>query len=396
MSITSLAIRNLLRKPFRSAIIFLAMASITLTLFSLMTIYYATNEGLKQGISRLGADAMVVPKGFEAKTEGALLAGSPSEFYMKESVKERLREFKEIKEMTSQLFIISAPLACCSVSDTMLIGFEPDRDFTIIPWLRDRFKETLSSIDVIVGTNILSDVGGKIQFYGQEFFIKGKLEPTGMRFIDSSVFMPIPTARKMIAESAEKALKTPNIAPDEVSVVLLKFTESINPEEIAIRIEHSISDVQVILSEDILRGARKTLSVPLRAALFSALIQWVASILMISALFSVSILERTKECGILRAMGSRKRDILKIFLTEASIVSALGGLVGVISGGVFILFFGGLIKITLGMPFLMPSPLRFIVLGSILFLFSIASGVALSIYPALRVSKKGIHSAILG
>jgi ABC-type antimicrobial peptide transport system permease subunit len=46
----------------------------------------------------------------------------------------------------------------------------------------------------------------------------------------------------------------------------------------------------------------------------------------------ISVSERTKEIGIRRAVGARRRDILVQFILEAAAVTALGGLIGVILG----------------------------------------------------------------
>ena len=46
----------------------------------------------------------------------------------------------------------------------------------------------------------------------------------------------------------------------------------------------------------------------------------------------VSVRERTREIGILKAFGARKRDILQVFLFEASLIAVIGSLIGVIVG----------------------------------------------------------------
>ena len=60
-----------------------------------------------------------------------------------------------------------------------------------------------------------------------------------------------------------------------------------------------------------------------------ALISMVVSAIMIIIVMYISVLERTQEIGILRSIGARKKDILKMFITEASMLGLIGGVLGV-------------------------------------------------------------------
>ena len=55
----------------------------------------------------------------------------------------------------------------------------------------------------------------------------------------------------------------------------------------------------------------------------------VVSAIMIIIVMYISVMERTQEIGILRSIGARKKDILKIFITEATMLGGIGGIFGV-------------------------------------------------------------------
>lgn len=370
------------------------MTALAGTLFTLTVIYMSVGNSIERARARLGADAVVVPVGARQETEGILLSGVPSEFYMDAEVADRLKEIEGVSGTASQLFIVSAQLSCCTVSDTMLIGFDPEKDFTISPWLRESLEKKLSDDEVIAGTNILAGLGGRIKFYGEEFRIAGKLEPTGMRFIDSSVFIPIKGARRMVSGSEEKALRTLKIGTDEISAVLLRFEEGISFEETAIRIEHSLPQVKVVLSNDVLRTARRNLAVPIKSVFAAGAIQWAVSLLMVGVIYSLSLGERKREIGLLRAMGAKRRDVRSIFFYEILLVSGGGGLAGITLGIVFTLSFQDLIKVFFGVPFLLLPSVQLFLLAAVALLLVTASGFLVTFYPIVRESGKSILDII--
>ena len=92
----------------------------------------------------------------------------------------------------------------------------------------------------------------------------------------------------------------------------------------------------------------------------------------------VSVSERTREIGIRKAVGAKRRDILLQFLVEAVVISGLGGLIGLALGALLMDALEGV----LGMALTMSMGVVQLAVG-----FSMAVGVVFGLYPAGKASK---------
>jgi putative ABC transport system permease protein len=96
----------------------------------------------------------------------------------------------------------------------------------------------------------------------------------------------------------------------------------------------------------------------------------------------VSVTERTREIGLRKALGARKRDILIQFITESSLLSLIGGLIGILLG--WLISFGvGAVAAATGNQFTPVVGVDAILLAT---LFSAAVGLFFGIYPANRAA----------
>ena len=111
----------------------------------------------------------------------------------------------------------------------------------------------------------------------------------------------------------------------------------------------------------------------------------VAVALGIASVLIVSVVQRSREIGILRAIGTSTNRVLRIFLLQGAILGAVGSVIGVVIGSALSLFFASLARNPDG------SATFPVALNGRLFLFAMAialvTGVLSSLAPARRAAK---------
>ena len=331
--ILSLAALNLLRAPARSAAVFVYLAALSAVLFTGGVLYFGVLEASSRGAQRLGADAMVVPATRGDDASDILLSETGTKPVMPFAIAGKVRAMPEVAAAAAQLYVTSGPLACCALSDVLLVGFEQDRDFTLSPWLRERIGRTLEDDEVIVGSDISAEPGGKIAFYGKLFRIAGKLEPAGVGKFDSTVFIPLSGARKMLIEAAKLSHTPPSIGPDDISAVMVRIKPGVNRDAAALSIESRLQGAKVVLAGRAVARLRESMLGPVYGALASAAVQWASGVVMIAAMFGFALRSRRAEIALMRAMGARLRDVRRMVLIETLILGVSASLAGLMTGG---------------------------------------------------------------
>jgi putative ABC transport system permease protein len=388
-----LAAQNLRRKPFRSFVTIAIVAIAAGTLFSATLLISSVNRSLEVGMERLGADILVVPEGSQESGEAALITGVPTSFYMDSSVTDQVAAVKGVERVSPQLFIESLISSACCTGHVQLVGYDPDTDFVVTPWLEQNTDAPLQRDDTVVGSLILANKGETVKFYGHDFNVVGVLDATGMG-ADESVFMTLDAAYAMAEESSQEAATALDLQPGQISSVLVKVAPGTTIEQVAQRIKTSVPGTLAITANELSRSVTDRLSGFLKGFVVLDIIVWIMALLTIAAIFSMIVNERQREIGLLRAMGGKRGYIFRLMTAEAVLLTAVGGLAGVVIGGAGLFVFRAVITSSLGIPYLWP-PLWFfvlLVLGTLL--LSVASGVMASLYPALSSSRLEPYEAI--
>ena len=389
MSILWLAVRNLRQNVLRSVALFLVIFILSGILMSISLLYGGLTQSVDVSRKRLGADLMIVPSAYSGQAQDIFLLGSTGSFTMKDAAafqQKVLDGYGGVEAITPQLFVVSAPLSCCSVSNTMIVGYDPKTDFVITPWIHEgKDKRKIQRPDeVVVGADILAGVGGRMKFYGREVMIIGKLERTGMRYLDSGIFMPMEGVRKMIAESTSKAMKTLPIGPDEISCLLVRLRPDTNPEITALRFERDYPDRKALITSAMVRKTVNTLAIPLRGMALQYLLQWAASLILIGVVLKFSVDQRSSELGIMKALGATDLDIYSMLVIEIMLLSGLAGAAGIASGLLIAQTFARYAMVTMKMPLLLPDGLGILIQAAGVFAIALFSGML----PALAAARQ--------
>jgi len=98
-----------------------------------------------------------------------------------------------------------------------------------------------------------------------------------------------------------------------------------------------------------------------------------------------SVVERTKQIGIMKAIGARRKTIFSLFLIEAGLLGTVGGLLGVMVGVGFAFAVSSIGRAALGTDLLQVSVSWTLVIGA--FVFSFIIGCIAGILPALQASR---------
>ena len=398
IGISSLVLHNITARPFRHTVLVLCVAAVVSLLVSAAVIEKSSTHGVKIGIKRLGADLVAVPRGLQSEIMTSFLTGKAEIFYMDNDIRKKINEFSFVESTSVQVYLKSLTGAsCCSAWDVFLIGFDPDSDFTISPWLSSRLKRKLKEDEILVGAAIDVPAGSRFKFYGKDFIVAGRLDPGSMG-LDTSIFIPIKSIYSMAAESSKKAEKTLDIKPDWISAVLIKLKPAekggIPPWKAAFEIEKKLNEISVLKPADIIEKVRKNLGGVISSLRSISFGIWPVAAILMALLFGMAANERKTEIGIMRAMGATRFFVFKMFVLESLFITLAGTAAGIIISSIVLASFSRLIALSLEVNFSMPPTVEIFLLFLTASFLAIITGIAASIVPAYRAATMEPYEAI--
>lgn len=252
----------------------------------------------------------------------------------------------------------------------------------------------------VIGSDIKRDlfgnsraVGEQIQIKDRKFKVVGVFSTEGNSGpfdIDTMVLLPHTSAQTYVTGT------------DYYNEVMLRANDPANVKkmaydiELTLRNEHDIrfgedDDFYVQTQEDVIEQIETIVNVFTAFLIAVVSISLVVGGIGIMNIMLVSVSERTKEIGLRKALGARSKDILRQFLTEAVILTSVGGVIGILVGTAISLVASVALAQTVAEDWTFTFP----VIGALLGVgVSAAVGLVFGIYPAGQAAKKSPIEAL--
>ncbi|CAM5427353.1 putative ABC transport system permease protein [Aquamicrobium terrae] len=382
-----LALRSVRRNALRSFLTLLGIVIGVAAVIAMLTIGSGTTQKVKADISKLGSNLLVVR------------AGRPAGPGMQDSVVRPLTD-KDLAALTAHLSGARA-IAPASQKQVRVIygtesissgvtGTDSDflvaRDWTLASGRAFSDSETRGGAGVcLIGETVRQQFFGAgdpdgeiIRVNRSSCKIIGVLAPKGYTGFgqdqDNVVLMPLAGFQRRIA--GNRNIDNIYVAADDATPTseLLPRVEDILRDARRVpqdrESDFAIRDMTQIA--DTMASATATMTGMLGAV---AAVSLLVGGIGIMNIMLVSVTERTREIGIRLAIGAHEKHILVQFLVEATVLSLLGGLIGIAIG----LSLAGVASLTLAIPFA-PSPAVILLAVG----FSALIGMVFGFFPALR------------
>jgi putative ABC transport system permease protein len=322
-----LALQNLGRRPARAGVQILAVALGVGVALAALVAREAVTASTEVGFGRMGADLLVVPRDALVNVSPALLTVEPGPFTLSVTTLETIARLPGVQIAAPQRYHIVVT-GDAHTHDAELVAFDPERDFTVLPWVRDRPDRPLRAGEVIVGARRPEQPGSEVTLAGKTLTVYGRLELTGVGPFDRSFFATFETAGNLVADGDR----------DHVSAVLVKLDGKASPEQVRFALSAS-KDVKIVSGTPLVTSVRQLLSTILAGALVFTALVLVATLLQIGVLYTAVLAERRHELGLLLVLGAHAGQVTRTVLLEAGLTTGLGGLAGVLVGALLLLFF---------------------------------------------------------
>ncbi|MGD8188791.1 ABC transporter permease [Brevibacillus ginsengisoli] len=395
--VTTVAWRNLKRKPARTVLLAGSAAMTAFLLFASYFFLYSMEQSVTASSARLGADLLVVPDGFGSQAGEMMISGNPTKFYMKDDIIPKIEQLPEVEQVAPQLYLETVKTVCCRVEgDFPIVAFDPTKDFTLKAWMAS--NREFKPYDLLIGSNAggknfiyhldYQAVQEKVVLFNETFLVQNVLFPTGMG-TDHTIFMNLATAR----EIASKQKSELNVGPHDISVLLIK-TKPNTEEFVKRQIERMNLPIDVVKGSG-LREALTNQLFPVKFLSYTMIVLMIImSAMQVATMFSAIISERRKEIGMIRAMGATKGTTYKLLLWEAGLASMIGGVVGSVLSAAMLYDNRALILQLVKLPLLFPNVSSGVGIGLIVSAVTVLIAICAAYFPVRSALKVEPYEAI--
>lgn len=328
LSLRRVPLMNIRAHPIRSLVIAILALAQAACVFGGFVLVDAMRSELSLAERRLGADLVVYPTTCLNRVEKKrlLMLGTPVVCHQPRSALARMSSNEDIAAVSYQLYV-SETLA--DGTTRWIVGFEPETDFVLSPWIAEGEGTSLPRGSVLVGSAVADGHAETMSIYGMQRPIGAHLLATGSE-LDSAVFVPMDTLADIVADaSAEGQDVDASLDPaTDYSVALVRASDSDAIESVTNWINLYVRKVSAVRSSEALVDAGAGIRSHRLVAIGVLGAIWLV-LLGALAVAQLSLMnERRQELAVWRSIGASRAIVSRIMLGESGLLHAAGALVG--------------------------------------------------------------------
>lgn len=300
--------RNLMRRKVRSSLTIVGVAIGVAALVSLVAMSDGFYSQMTNMLSRGGADLAI------RQADAADMSFSA----LDERIGDGLAAMPEVESVSGLVLGIASTEG---IPYLMVYGYDPKEDairhFKIVEGVR-----LTSDRQVVLGSgaakNLKLELGQSLRLFSSSFKVVGVYE-TGVPFEDAGLIISLKDAQAVFKKT------------QQVSFYELKLRDPERADEVAAKIEARYPEVKAAKATEFTEGSTDVEVMQSMTLGLSMIAVLVGSISVMNTMV-MSVFERTREIGVLRAVGWRRRRIILMVLQESLLLSAAGGVAGIVLG----------------------------------------------------------------
>lgn len=327
LNLVQLAAQNALRRRLRTGVTVLGVAIAVAALFSLLSFQRGYQAGMQSELDRLGAHVLVVPKGCPYDAASMALHGASWPCYLKESY---ITQVRATDGVASASPLLMNALYDASGGQSVYMGAEPDLLSVKRNWhITGSFPK--KGIDCLVGASIAQQQHLRV---GQMFALPGMqdqkpldrtgrvagiLQPT-QGADDTFIYMPLVTVQHLFQR------------PHEVTHILVRLSDPNQLDKVVggLRGCEAGMDMNIVPLTHLFRSIQGLVSSTRTLLLCVLVVALLVAGAGVSNTILMAVSERTREIGLMRAVGASRSDVFRLIWLEAMQVCLTGGVVGVL------------------------------------------------------------------
>ncbi len=325
MNLKIIVFRNLLRRKGKAAFVLAGLVLGVSTVVGIISYVEAMTNDINHKLEKYGANILIVPRTENLNlTYGGISLGGVS-FEMEEIREKDLERVQTIKNSKNIAALGPLVLGVASVNSqkVLMAGVDFKSAGILKPWWN--VQGALPGRDgVMLGAEAARvlhlQVGNSLKVNDKDLMVSGILQATGSQD-DQLIFAQLSTAQSIFGKNGRVSMA-------EVAALC----KDCPIDAMGQQISDALPGAKVMAIQQVVKSRMETLAQFKKFSYgISGVILLIGSLVVLVTMMS-SVRERTDEIGIFRAIGFRKRHIMKIVFMEAAIVSGMAGITGYFLG----------------------------------------------------------------